>query len=72
MTHAKGFQELTKVTLTLPAPVSDLSQAMKKVLHESIVHILIGESYSVVLEFDGGKQGELQDFTDLIPLTINR
>jgi hypothetical protein len=70
LTHAKGFHELTKVTLTLPPPVTDLSSAMKKVLHESIVHISLGETYLLALEFDDGKQGQLQDFTPLIPLVI--
>lgn len=70
LTHAKGYQELTKVTLTLPVPLNDLSPAMKKVLHERIVDISWGEAYRVALEFDHGNQGEQQDFTGLIPLMI--
>ncbi|WP_162390473.1 hypothetical protein [Spirosoma endbachense] len=71
LTHAKGFNELTKVTLILPPPINDLSSAMKKVLHESIVHSSQGKTYLVALEFDDGKQGQQQNFTPLIPLVIN-
>ena len=71
LTHARGFHEITKVTLTLPAPVNDLSSAMKKVLHERSIRILWGDGYSVALEFDDGQQGQMQDFTPLIPLTVN-
>ncbi|QIP15171.1 VOC family protein [Spirosoma aureum] len=70
LTHANGFQELTKVTITLP-PVNDLSSAMKKVLHESILHSSQGNTYLVTLEFDDGKQGQQQNFTPLIPLVIS-
>jgi len=70
LAHAKGYRELTKVTLTLPAPVNNLSPALKKVLNESRVHLSEGETYLVTLEFDAGKQGDLQDFTARIPLII--
>lgn len=70
LTHARGYRELTKVTLTLPAPVNDLSPGMKKVLDESIIRISVGEPYLVTLEFDDGKQEAIQDFTALIPLII--
>lgn len=70
LTHAREYHELTKVTLTLPAPVNDFSPALKKVLNESIVRISEGETYLVSLEFDDGKQGGLRDFTGLIPLII--
>lgn len=68
--HAKGFRELTKVTLTLYPLINDFSSAMKKVIHESRVHISSGETYSVTLEFDDGRQGQLKDFRTLIPLVI--
>ena len=68
--HTNGFQKLTKVTLTIPAPFTDLSAAMKKVLHESIVDVSQGDNYTVSLEFDDGGQGKLQDFTAVIPLII--
>ena len=71
LTHARGFHELTKVSLTLPPPVNDFSSAMEKVLREGIVHLSLGETYLVALEFDDGNQGQLQDFTPLIPLVIN-
>ncbi|WP_080059217.1 VOC family protein [Spirosoma aerolatum] len=69
--HAKGYQKLTKVTLTLPVPGNELSPAMQKVVGQSKVDTRLGESYVVALEFDGGNQGERQDFTDLIPLIIS-
>ncbi|UFH57589.1 VOC family protein [Spirosoma sp. KNUC1025] len=68
--HARGFQQLTKVTLTLPGPVKNFSPAINKVLQESILHRSVGETYLLALEFDGGKQGETKDFNPLIPLRI--
>lgn len=69
--HAKGYRELTKVTLTLPASINNLSSSMKKVIQESIVHISAGDTYLLTLEFDDGKQGNRQDFTDLFPVIIH-
>lgn len=71
LTHAKGFQKLTKVILTQPSPINTLSSAMKKVLNESIVHCSSGKAYLVALEFDDGNQGQQQNFTPLLPLVIN-
>ncbi|QJW89467.1 hypothetical protein HNV11_08780 [Spirosoma taeanense] len=68
--HTTGFRQLTNVTLTLPALVKNFSPALKKVLQESTIHSLVGDTYLVALEFDDGKQGEMKDFTPLIPLRI--
>ena len=43
---------------------------MKKALYDSIVHVEEEDFYSLALEFDYGKTGKTQDFSDLIPLTI--
>ncbi|WP_221393410.1 VOC family protein [Dyadobacter sp. NIV53] len=71
LTHTMGFGEITKVTLTLPAPSKGLSSAMKKVCQDSSIHISWGELYSVNLEFDDGQHGQMHDFTSLIPLIIH-
>jgi hypothetical protein len=70
LTHKKEFEVITKVTLTLPTTIKDLSTAMKKVISSSIVTVSEGEDYGVALEFDHGKKEETQDFTHLIPLTF--
>ena len=70
LTHAKGFQKLTKVTLTIPTPVNGFSSAMNKVLRESIVHYSPGKSYRVTLQVDDGNQGQQHRFTPLLPLVI--
>jgi len=71
LTHPRGFDEITKVTLTLPAPANGLSSAMKRLWQESGIHISRNEFYCVDLEFDDGRQGQMQDFTALIPLRIH-
>ncbi|GAB3716278.1 VOC family protein [Spirosoma flavus] len=70
LTHATGFQQLTKVSLTLPSPNNDFSVALRKVLQEGTIQVSVGETYSATLEFDDGRQGELKDFNPLIPLRI--
>ncbi|GAB4043412.1 VOC family protein [Spirosoma jeollabukense] len=70
LTHAKGFQELTKVTLTLPPSTDALSPAMKKVLAESLIHCSPGKDYRITLQFDDGKYGQQQRFMPLLPLVV--
>jgi len=71
LTHAKGFREITKLTLILPIATNNLSQSMKKVVHNSIVNVSTGENYTVIIEFDNGIKGETQSFYPLIPLIFN-
>ena len=68
--HKKGFREITKVILKLPAAIDHLSGAMEKVISNSIVTLLEGENYSATLEFDHCIKGETQNFQDIIALTI--
>jgi hypothetical protein len=70
LNHKKGFKEITKVTLTQPTTVENLSVSMQKVVNSSIVAVVPGRSYSVALEFDHCVKGEMQDFNPLIPLSI--
>jgi hypothetical protein len=70
MNHEKGFKEITKVSLTLPTSTSNLSMSMQKVLGNSIVNVFEGKEYSVCLEFDGAKRGEIRNFHHLLPLII--
>jgi len=71
LNHKKGFQEITKVILTLPTTIDHLSGAMKKVISKSIVTLLEGKNYSVALEFDDCIKGETQSFQNIIALTIH-
>jgi len=68
--HARGFEEVTSVSLTLPITTNSLSTAMKKVLRKSIVSVSEGEEYFVILELDGGRTEETQTFFPLAPLTL--
>ena len=70
LNHKMGFKEITKVTLTLPTTVEDLSPAMQKVVNNSIVVVVPGDDFNVTLEFDNCLKGEIQDFNPLIPLFI--
>jgi len=64
-----AFKEITKLGLTLPAPIGNLSPSMEKVLQESIVALSSGKEHRIFLEFDDGETGETRDFAPLIPLT---
>jgi hypothetical protein len=69
LVHQKGFCKLTKVILTMPA-FESISVAFKKVLAESIVEMVPGNSYQATLEFDNGIKGETADFGDILPLSF--
>jgi hypothetical protein len=71
LNHKKGFQEITKVILTLPTTIDHLSGPMKKVTSKSIVTLLEGKNYSAALEFDHCIKGETQSFQSIIALTIH-
>ncbi len=70
LTHQKGFNTLTKVTLTLPVPIDNLSPAMRQVLWECPVNVSWGDTYAVTLEFDDARLGTRQAFTPLLPLVL--
>ena len=67
--HDEGFNEITKVTLTLPT-TKTLSPSLQQVINHSSVAVVEGVDYSVEVEFDYSKQKKVQDFSPLIPLTI--
>lgn len=69
--HARGYRKITKLTLILPVAIDNLSLAMKKILQDSIVSVLPGEKYTVIIEFDNGINREAQNFQPLIPLIMN-
>jgi hypothetical protein len=62
LNHRRGFQEITKVILKVRGPVDHLSDAMKKVISNSIVTLEEGDNYVASLEFDHGVQGGEQSF----------
>jgi hypothetical protein len=68
--HTIGFQQITKVTVTLPAPVEKLSPSLQQVIRHSIIQVVPGNTFSIEVEFDEGSAGKLQDFMPLLPLTI--
>jgi hypothetical protein len=68
--HLWGFKEITKVNLSLPISVENLSITMQQVINNSIVIMETGDAFSIALEFDDCKQGKKQNFTPLVPLTI--
>ena len=69
--HSREFREITKIILELPGPVNHLSDAMKKVINNSIVTLDEGDNYSAILEFDHGIKGEARSFHNTLPLTIH-
>jgi hypothetical protein len=70
LNHILGFKEITKVILSLPTSVENLSTAMEQVINNSIVIMETGDAFSIALEFNNCKQGKIQSFTPLVPLTI--
>jgi len=66
--HSRGFKEITKVILSLPSSVENLSTAMQKVLDNNTVAVLTGRDFSISVEFDDQIQGEIHDFNPLVPL----
>lgn len=70
VTHRKGFLEITKVILTLPE-ISPLSNAMRKVIANSIVGVNQGNQHAVTVEMDNWANGETESFQPLLPLTIH-
>lgn len=70
LNHKKAFKKITKVILTLPDNIQNLSTAMQKVVTNSIVAVSAGRSFSIALEFDDCIKGERQDFNHLVPLSI--
>lgn len=71
LNHKKAFKKITKVILTLPDNIQNLSTAMQKVLANSIVAVSTGKDFSIALEFDDCIKEETQDFNPLLPLFIN-
>lgn len=67
--HEKGFEEITRVTLTLPITKS-LSPPLQKVMTHSSVTVVEGHSYRMEVEFDGGKTRKVQEFTPTLPIVL--
>jgi hypothetical protein len=70
LNHKKGFKEITRIALTLPATDKNSSSSMKKVLTNSIVAASRGDTYKVTMEFDYCKKGKTKDFNPIVPLSI--
>jgi hypothetical protein len=70
LNHTNGFKEITKISLTLPTPSSNMSLPLQKVLRNDEVNVFEGEEYRVCIEFDGAKIGKMQNFHHLLPLIM--
>jgi hypothetical protein len=69
LVHPNGFQEITRVELTLPA-TGRVSDSLRKVLSQSCVEIATGPHHHLCLEFDHGKTGATESFREIMPLSF--
>lgn len=67
--HEKGFNEITRLTLTLPT-TKNVSPSLQKVITHGPIAVVAGRAYLMELELDGGSEGKTQEFTSLLPLVI--
>ncbi|QSJ16774.1 VOC family protein [Nostoc sp. UHCC 0702] len=69
LTHQVGFKEITGLRVILPGD-KNFSLEVTKLIELGIVEFLHGDSYHLEIEFDRGKEGQLQYFQPTLPISL--